>query len=504
MIASALTRITGNITDPPWQDEARDYQDQATSSRESFYQSGQPTCDLEKRVNLRYGHLAQHWRVDSINGQSVTPSSAQQFNDLEVLDKTYSVTNITVWHDNTRLVGIQLLYQNGQALFHGVQDSSYQSASFNIESGRGNTPQRINLVWLEAHADEAGKAWVDTIRIVTPHDLFIVEPAERLKYNKSFELKATKPTSRKDWDLKGFYGSFDTSENAFAQLSPIWGSAAVEDPAPKAMPLFEPEAWPTVLSWPIATIDSLSSHLEKGDNYRLSHPRGNLANTTGKPFNALDHIDESWVIKKASFYFNNLGDMSALVGITVDYKNNKQLQHGKCGPGMLVQTWEPSNKENERLVAISSCVKDRPGHSHCSLGLRFFFESDEEVEEPKQDQPAMGAASTEVQSKSDVSSNPPKATSDGSKPAAPARPTAEPAAPPGSAPPPPAKQKITKKSDLWLSGPKAHRKDSLWALEAASPNPSQHEPSENWTIKGFMGQAGSDCIETVAVVWGRS
>lgn len=333
-----------------------------------------------------------------------------------------------------------------------------------------------------------------------------MEPAERLKYNKSFELKATKPSSRKDWDLKGFYGSFDPSENAFAQLSPIWGSAAVDDPAPKAMPLFEPEAWSTVLSWPIDTIDSLSSHLDKGDNYRLSHPRGSLANTTGKPFNALDHIDESWVIKKAYFYFNDLDGMSALVGIAVDYKNNKQLQHGKCGPGMLVQTWEPSNKENERLVAVSSCVKDRPEYSHCSLGFRFFFESEEEVEEElKQDQPATGAASTEAQSKSEVPSNRPTATSDGSKPAALAKPRAEPAAPLGSAaPPPPPKQKIIKKSDLWLTGPKGHRKDSLWALEAASPNPSQDEPSENWTIRGFMGQAGSDCIETVAVVWGRN
>lgn len=452
---------------------------------------------MEKRVNLRYAHLAQHWRVDSINGQSATPSSARQFNDLEILDKTYSVTNITVWHDNMRLVGIQLLYQNGQALFHGVKASSYQSASFNIESGRRNNPERISLVWLEAHADEGGKAWVDTVRVVTTRDLFIVEPAERLKYNKSFELKATKPKSGEDWDLKGFYGSFDPSEKAFAQLSPIWGRAAVDDPAPKAMPLFEPAAWSSVLSWPIAAIDSFSSHLDKGDSFRLSHPQGSLDNTTGKLFNALDHIDQSWVIKRADFYFNDLGDMSVLAGIAVSYTNNKQLQHGKCGAGMLVQTWEPSNKENERLVAVSSCFKDRPGQSQCSLGLRFFFESDEEVEDQKQEQPAKGGASAEAQSTSKVSSNQPAATSDGSKPAA------EPAAPPKSAPTPPPKQKIIKKSDLWLSGPLGHREDSLWALEVASPNPSQGEPSENWTVKGFIGQAGNDCIETVAVVWGR-
>lgn len=437
---------------------------------------------------MRYGHLVQHWRVDSINGQSAPPSSSQQFNDLEALDKTYSVTNITVWHDNKRLVGIQLLYQNGQALFHGVKGSSYQSASFNIESGGRNNPERVNLVWLEAHADEAGKAWVDTLRIVTSRDLFIVEPAERLKYNNSFQLKATKPKSGGDWNLKGFYGSFDPSEKAFAQLSPIWGRAAVDDPAPKAMPLFEPAAWSSVLSWPIPTIDSFSSHLDRGDRYRVSHPRGSLTNTTGKLFNALDHIDESWVIKKADFYFNNLGDMSVLAGIAVDYKNNKQLQHGKCGPGMLVQTWEPSDKENERLVAVSSCFKERSGQSQCSLGLRFFFESEEEVEDQTREQPAVAKPASEAPS------NQPTAISDGSKLAA------ESAAPPKSAPP---KQKVIKKMDRWLSGPLGHREDSLWVLEAASPNPSRDEPSENWTVKGFMGQAGNDCIETVAVVWGR-
>jgi hypothetical protein len=443
---------------------------------------------LEKRVNLRYGHLAQHWRVDSINGQSATPSSSKQFNDLEVLDKTYSVTNINIWHDNKRLVGIQLLYQNGQALFHGVKGSSYQSASFNIESGRRNNTERVNLVWLEAHADEAGKPWVDTLRIVTSHDLVIVEPAERLKYNKSFELKATKPKSGENWDLKGFYGSFDPSEKAFAQLSPIWGRAAVDDPAPKAMPLFESAAWSSVLSWPIPIIDSFCSHLDRGDRYRLSHPRGSLANTTGKPFNALDHIDESWVIERADFYFNNLGDMSVLAGIAVDYKNNKQLQHGKCGPGMFVQTWEPSDKVNERLVAVSSCFNERSGQSQCSLGLRFFFESEEEMEDQKQEQPA------EAKPASEASSNQPTATSDGSKLAAGS------AVPPKSALP---RQKIIKKTDLWLSGPLGHREDSLWLLESASPNPSRDEPSENWTVKGFIGQAGNDCIETVAVVWGR-
>lgn len=435
--------------------------------------------------------------MDSINGQSATPSSAQTFNDLEVLDKTYSVTNITVWHDNKRLVGIQLLYQNGQVLFHGVKDSGYQSSSFNIDSSRKNNPERVNLVWLEAHADAAGRAWVDTMRVVTPQDLFIVEPSERLKYNNSFELKATRPKSSDDWDLKGFYGSFDPSEKAFAQLSPIWGRAAVDDPMPKSLALFEPEAWSSVLAWPIASIDGLTGHVHRGDKYRLSHPRGGLSNTTGKLFNALDHIDESWEIKKTYFYFNNLGDMSVLSGVAVDYTNNKQLQHGKCGPGMLVQTWEPSNKDNERIVGVSTCFEDRPGQSQCSLGLRLFFETEEEVEQEKKEQPADAGKPAAAAPASDAPADKTTAPSDASK--AESKP-AEPAAPP---PPPPPKEKVIKKSDLWISGAMGHREHGFWTPEAASPSPSRSDPSENWTVRGFMGQAGSDGIETVAVVWGR-
>nr|RBQ86854.1 hypothetical protein FVER53263_13019 [Fusarium verticillioides] len=468
------------------EEAAKDYHNESTPPRASFYQSGQPICDLEKRVNLRYGHLAQNWRVDSVNGQSTTPSSAQQFNDLEVLDKTYSITNITVWHDQKRLVGIQLLYQNGQVLFHGVKGSSYQSSSFNIDAARKNNPERVNLLWLEAHADEAGKAWVDTIRIATSGDLFIVEPAERLKYNKSFELKATKPKSGGDWELKGFYGSFEESEKAFAQLSPIWGKTAIDDPVPKAMPLFDSAAWTSVLHWPISTIDSLSSHLDRGDSYRLSHPRGSLANTSGTPFNALDHIGDNWELIKVDFYFKNLDDMSVLAGIAADYTNGKQLQHGNCGSGLLIQTWSPSDHAKDQLVAISSCIKERPGQSQCALGLRFFFEREEveeQKEEPKQEQSASSKYASEPLSE-EV-----KTSVDDSKPAA--------------VPSTPAKKKSIKKTEAWVSGPLGHREDSLWGLEAASSNPSRNRPSEVWTVKGFMGQAGKECIETVAVIWGR-
>lgn len=471
------------------QDAAQDHHNEAASSRESFCQSGQPSCELEKRVSLRYGHLAENWRIDSINGQSATPSSAQQFNDLDVLDKTYAVTNIMVWHDDQRLVGIQLLYQNGQVLFHGIKGATYQNASLNIDSSRRNNPERVSMVWLEAHADEGGSAWVDTIRVVTTGDLLIVEPPEKLKYNKLFELKGVRPKSSDDWDLKGFYGSFDPTRKAFAQLGPIWGRAAVDDPAPKAMPLFEPAAWSSVLGWPIAAIDSLSDHLHRGDTYRLSHPRGCLTNATGKLFNALDYIDESWVISKVDFYFKNVGEISVLAGVAVDYTNNKQLQHGNCGAGMLIQTWEPAKNERERVVAVSTCFMDRAGQSQCSLGLRLFMETEDEAEEPKKEGLAMDNKTTTTPPASSTTSKEPAATS-GSLTAA-----AEPAQPPI--------EKVIKKSDIWLSGPLGHREHAFWSLEAASVNPSRDSPSETWRVKGFMGQAGSDCIETIAVVWGR-
>lgn len=231
---------------------------------------------------------------------------------------------------------------------HGVKDSlsSYHCASFNIDStSHKRNPERVNLVWLEAHADEKGIAWVDTICVLTTADLFLVEPPERRKYETpKFELKAArlKFSSNDDWDLKGFYGSFDPTKNAFAQLSPIWGGAIVDGPAPEAMPLFEPAAWSSVLYWPVAAIESLSANVLKSDRYRLSHPRGGLANTTGWIFNALDHIDDSLEISKASFYFHDVDDMSVLSGVVVDYTNQKQLQYDYCGAGMLVQTWVPS------------------------------------------------------------------------------------------------------------------------------------------------------------------
>lgn len=467
-----LKSITRSLTDSGWQDAAQEYQNEAgssqyeaDSSQASFYQSGKPTCEIEKRVILRYGHLAKHWRIGSVNGQSITPPSAQQFNDLDVLDHTYVVTYMTVWHDKQRLVGIQLLYQNGQVIFHGVKDPFYQSISLNMDAGGRRNPERVNLVWLEAHEDEAGSAWVDAIRVITTHDLLAVEPSNRLTHNKSLELRSAKPKSSTNWDFKGFYGSFDPTHKAFAQLSPIWGQTVVESPAePKAMPLFEPAAWSSVLNWPIAMMEGLNDHVHKSDAYRFSHPRGNLTNTTGKLFNALNVISASWVIRKVYFYFNDLGDMSVLSGVSVFYHNDQHLQYGLCGSEMSIQSWEPSKKENERLVAVSTCFLDRPGQAQCSLGLRLFFETEEE------------------QNKEPATENK----------------TAEPA----QASPP--KEKIIKKSDLWLAGSMGHREHGFWNIEAASPSPSRDNPSEKWTVRGFMGQAGSDGIETIAVVWGKN
>ncbi|GAW13598.1 hypothetical protein ANO14919_029850 [Xylariales sp. No.14919] len=271
-----------------------------------------------------------------------------------------------------------------------------------IDSSRKNNPERVSVVWLEAHTDEAGSAWVDTIRVVTNGDLLLVEPSERLKYNKSYELKAARPKSSDDWDLKGLYGLFDLTQKAFARLSPVWGRAVADDPAPKAMPLFEP---------------GRLGHLG------LSHPHGGLTNTAGKLFNALDYIDESWVISKADFYLNNVGDISVLSGIAVECTNDKQLQHDRRTGGT-----------GERRAGKDS------------------------------------AAAKELA----ATSNPPTVA-------------AEPAETPGPTQSPPIKEKAAKKSDLWFSGPLGHREHTFWDLKAASVSPSQDRPSGTWAIKGFMG-----------------
>lgn len=55
--------------------------------------------------------------------------------------------------------------------------------------------------------------------------------------------------------------------------------------------------------------------MDRDDNYRLSHLRGSLANAAGTPFNSLEHSNKDWVLEKADFNFENLGDMSVSVGI---------------------------------------------------------------------------------------------------------------------------------------------------------------------------------------------
>lgn len=146
------------------------------------------------------------------------------------------------------------------------------------------------------------------------------------------------------------------------------------------------------------------------------------------------------------------------------YTDDKQLQDGNCGSGTLVQTWRPTDNDNERLVGVSSCIKERPALSQCSLGLRLFFEHEEEAEEPKQEQttvakPAPGPVS-----------NLNAASTDGSESATESSVTPNPVKP---------KAKVNQKSEIWLSGSLGYRDHSMRSLDAGSPNQSRHEPSDN-------------------------
>ncbi|KAF4466989.1 hypothetical protein FALBO_6138 [Fusarium albosuccineum] len=87
-----------------------------------LYQNGDPAVELEKRVCMKYGHKASHWRIGPITGRVVSPDLGTVFNDLNVLDKTYEVSHIAVWHDDHRIVGVELRYMNGQAILHGAKD----------------------------------------------------------------------------------------------------------------------------------------------------------------------------------------------------------------------------------------------------------------------------------------------------------------------------------------------------------------------------------------------
>jgi hypothetical protein len=322
------------------------------------------------------------------------------------------------------------------------------------------------------------------------------------------------------WDLKGFYGSFDEEKKAFAQLSPVWGRAALDAPGSNAPPLFDTDSWATVLSWPSSVSDCLRPYLSWGNTYRLSKPIGSLEQTTGQPFNALEHIKPSWVIAKAHFFFL---DSSVLSGIAVEYTNGKQLQHGKCGSEMLVRTWEPPTKENETIVAVSTDSTNLGSATYTSsLGFRFFIETEEEVEvkeeakpepAPKSDAkadatPPSTPAETETGPKSETKVEAPKSDTETKKTESGATKDKDGKPLPAQKPQEPKKkEKVIKKSDVWITGPMVDRSGDAWSEKNASSSPSRgvddETSADRWTIKGFMGQAGANGIETVSVIWAK-
>ncbi|KAH8807212.1 hypothetical protein F5884DRAFT_899650 [Xylogone sp. PMI_703] len=461
-----------------------------------LYQTGDPMVELEKRVNMKYGHKSANWRIGQINGRSKHPVKEQSFNDLDVLDKTYVVSRITVWYDDTRIVGVQLKYQNGQVIPHGSTDGSNQSVSYDFQF-----QEKVCFIGLESHTDTTRNIWVDTMHMGSTLNIWVVEPPKRFKDNKKFEIKAPRPSGNDSWDLKGFYGSFDPKEKGFTQLGPIWGKEAVDEPTPAACSLFDAVTWPTVQDWPLSIVDSMKFHHHRGDNFRISPLHGLLANSIGTPFNALDSIDTDWIFKKASFFFIEFSGSVILSGVSVDYMNGKQLQYGKCNPSAKsIISWEPGLNKREVVVGIATSIQKKEGGPQYCLGLRLRLEmqaqkpmplpkeeSQEKLKEEKQE---------EEKEKKDEQKDEKKVEEENEENKTEKKSEEEQKKTEEKSPPPPPVV-----SDLWITGDASiQHGGEPWQTISAAPSP---KPGEKWAIKGFAGQAGSDGIEALMVVWGK-
>lgn len=431
---------------------------------------------------MKYGHKAANWRIGQINGRSEHLIDEKPFNDLEVLDKTHIVSRITVWSDDTRLTGIRLSYKNGQDISHGNTENN-NPMTFEFKS-----QEKTCIVGLESHPDASGNIWVDTVRMGTTHDVWTIEPSKRFKHNQRFEIKAPRPSGDDRWDLRGFYGSFDSKEQGFTQLGPIWGKENADEPAPATYSLFDEATWPSVENWPLCIVESMRSHHHRGENFRLSPLQGMLTSSSGVTFNALDAIDSDWKLERANFYFMESGESVILFGVSVDYTHGKQLQYGKCTPSARsIVSWEPGSMKEDRVVGVATSIKKNGASQYC-LGLRLRLEREvdqpkpvEKKEAPAQEESKLKSSKDEGQGtreeKSQDGGDDDKGTTQ------------------VKAPTPPIL------SDFWITGDASLNHDGEpWSDISAVPS---EKSGAKWSIKGFAGQAGTNGIEAIMVVWGR-
>ncbi|KAG4255468.1 hypothetical protein FPRO04_04000 [Fusarium proliferatum] len=442
-----------------------------------LHQTGDPAIELEKRVNMKYGHKADNWRIGTITGREASSTSGTVFNDLDILDKTYVLSHIAVWYNDHHVVGVELKYMNGQAILHGTKDQQFQTSSYSLQP-----QEKVCFVGIESHTDTLGSIWIDTIRIGTNRDIWVVEAPKRFAQHRTYATKAPRPMGDNEWDLKGFYGSFDASlgANGITQLGPIWGREAMDEPAPDYWPLFDSDAWLGVYDWHIGLVDSMKFHHHRGTQFRLSPMHGHLNNSSGIPFNALDIIDKYWILKKFTFFFTTSSEMLVLSGVSADYTNKKQLQYGKCDPSATaIVPWDPQMGSQTRVVGVAICIKERQSLPQQCLGLKLRIEKDPEKpkESPKGESKDM--------SKSEVKDTP----KDGSVPdrSKTSKEEPEPVAP--------------EISDQWIMGDLAiTHEETCWGAVSSCPS----SPKGNWTIRGFAGHACPDGIEALMVIWGRA
>ncbi|CVL12395.1 uncharacterized protein FPRN_03601 [Fusarium proliferatum] len=441
-----------------------------------LHQTGDPAIELEKRVNMKYGHKADNWRIGTITGREASSTSGTVFNDLDVLDKTYVLSHIAVWYNDHHVVGVELKYMNGQAILHGTKDQQFQTSSYSLQP-----QEKVCFVGIESHTDNLGSIWIDTIRVGTNRDIWVVEAPKRFTQHHTYAAKAPRPMGDNEWDLKGFYGSFDTTlgVNGITQLGPIWGREAMDEPAPEYWPLFDADAWPGVYDWPIGLVDSMKFHHHRGTQFRLSPMHGHLNNSSGIPFNALDIIDKYWILKKVTFFFTTHSEMSVLSGISADYTNKKQLQYGKCDPSATaIVAWDAQMGSQTHVVGVAICIKERQSLSQQCLGLKLLLEKDPEKPKDSPKGESKDMPKNEVKDKPKDGGVP-----DGSKTA---KEEPEPVAP--------------EISDHWIVGDLAiTHEETCWGAVSSCPS----SPKGNWTIRGFAGHACPVGIETLMVIWGR-
>lgn len=298
-------------------------------------------------------------------------SEAIFFNDLEGLDPLHRPTQLAVWAEAGKILGIEVRYSNSVEKGHGRREGI---ASQRLSLAADGSEIIVELGIRQAvFTTIKGPSYIESIAAATSNynvlntavstDL----PPSGMKFVTTTYVRAEDTR----YSLRGFFGLED--KGVIVTLGVIWGkdgfvpvpSAPISTPLCRRFLDLSPSLRDKVKGYP----KGYAHNFQLGGSLTCDFEREGAT-----AFNSLDDINPSWVMSRIDFHCNTT--YGALCGLKVTYANGRSTGYGNTS--VKTKAWGVELGAILRdLVVVKMTAGKKSGHSSSWIDTLEFIKADD-------------------------------------------------------------------------------------------------------------------------------